>query len=77
MEWVFEVLLVVTACIILYISLGVYLLLTTFKWVWQSYKNRQLRKRTTNLSPGELWKIENKHLIENDEWDNKYHNEDL
>jgi hypothetical protein len=48
-----------------------------YKWIWNAYKDRQLSKRTTTLSFGELWKIENKHLIENDEWDNKHHNEDI
>ena len=77
MIWLYTTLLVFTVCIISYISLGLWLLLQMYKWIWNAHKDRQLRKRTTNLSFGELWKIENKHLIENDEWDNKHHNENI
>lgn len=77
MIWIFITLLAITTCMILYATLGTILILKLCRWLWNAYKLRQLSKRTTDLSPGELWKIENKHLIENDEWDNSHHNENL
>ena len=49
MIWLFTTLLVFTVCVIAYISLGLWLFLQVFKWIWNAYKVRQISKRTTNI----------------------------
>ena len=74
MIWVFTTLLMLTVAILLYTILGIILILRLYRWLWLAYKERQIKKEMKEFRE---WDVTLMDGLENEEWDNKHHNENI